>query len=120
MKNITNSLYIQMIYMLGMGAGFLFMPNVVLPIFGFETTNEVWIRVLGALVIGFAGYYFTCIKSEHVPYVKVTVWVRYWFCGSLVVLAAMKLGGSMLYVFATVETILAVWTHWALKKANLM
>jgi hypothetical protein len=119
MKNVTNSLYVQMFYMLGMGAGFLFMPNVVLPMFGLQTTTEVWIRVLGALVIGFAGYYYACIKSEHVPYFKATVYGRYWFCGCLVVLAALQLGDPMLYVFAAVETSFTVWTHVALKKANL-
>lgn len=119
MKNVTNSLHVQMFYMLGMGAGFLFVPNGVLPLFGLATTIEVWIRVLGALVIGFAGYYYACIKSEHVPYFKATVYGRYWFCGCLVVLAALNLGDPMLYVFAAVETSFAIWTHTALKKANL-
>ena len=109
-----------MSYMLGMGTGFLFVPNIVLPLFGLQTTTEVWIRVLGALVIGFATYYYACIKSEHVPYFKATVYGRYWFCGCLVVLAALKLGDPILYVFAAVETSLAVWTHAALKKANLI
>jgi hypothetical protein len=119
MKNVTNSLYVQILYMLGMGAGFLFIPNVALPIFGFATTTEVWIRVLGALVIVFSGYYYACVKSEHVPYFKATVWGRYLFCACLVVLAVLQLGQPMLYVFAAVETSLAVWTHTALKKANL-
>jgi hypothetical protein len=36
------------------------------------------------------------------------------------VLAALKLGEPMLYVFAVVETSFTVWTHAALKKANLI
>ena len=45
-----------------------------------QTATEVWILVLGALIIGFAGYYYACVKSEHVPYFKATVYGRYWFC----------------------------------------
>jgi hypothetical protein len=48
------------------------------------------------------------------------VYGRYWFCLCLVVLAAVKVGDPMLYVFAVVETSFTVWTHAALKKANLI
>jgi len=55
MKNVITSMYAQLIYMMGMGVGFLFLPHLVLPLFGFADTSEVWIRVLGALVLGVAG-----------------------------------------------------------------
>jgi hypothetical protein len=64
MKNVTNLLYVQLFYMLGMVSGFLLVPNLALPVFGFYTTEEMWIRVLGALVIAFASYYCACIECD--------------------------------------------------------
>jgi hypothetical protein len=35
------------IYLVGLGLVLLLIPNVILPLFGFPTTEEVWIRVVG-------------------------------------------------------------------------
>jgi hypothetical protein len=114
MNNLITSMYVQTLYMLGMGLGFLLIPNFILPLFGFSPTNEVWIRVLGALAAGFAGYYYTMIQQKNLTYFWATVWGRYWFCGCLAVLAFLQIGSAALYLFALLETGFAVWTHFAL------
>jgi hypothetical protein len=44
------------IYLLVLGVGLTFAPNLLLSVFGMPATSEVWIRVVGVLVfnIGFA------------------------------------------------------------------
>lgn len=116
MKNLLNSIYAQIGYMVGMGFGFLVMPNVVLPLFGFSPVDDIWIRVLGALAIGVAGYYFMMSRERSLPFFTATVWGRYWFCGCLFLLTALRFGEKPLYLFAVLETGLAVWTHLALSK----
>ena len=44
------------------GLAFIFIPNVILPLFGFAPPVEVWIRVVGllALILGF--YFFYSVR----------------------------------------------------------
>ena len=44
------SLYGQMAYVLTAGPLLLLIPNVLLGVFGFAPTSEIWIRVMGMLV----------------------------------------------------------------------
>jgi hypothetical protein len=118
MNNLITSMYAQTLYMLGMGLGFLLIPNVILPLFGLNPTNEVWIRVLGALATGFAGYYYAMIQQKNITYFWATVWGRYWFCACLAVLAFLHTGLAPLYLFAMLETGLAVWAHLALRQVG--
>lgn len=109
-------MYAQMFYMVGMGVGFLFIPNVILPVFGLQTTDEVWIRILGALVVVFSGYYFVMIKEKSLPFFRASTVGRYVFCASLVAFVLLGLGEKPLYLFVALETGLAIWTHMALRK----
>src|SRR5512145_1822899 len=68
------------IYMFVTGLAFLFMPNVVLPVFGFQATSEAWIRVLGLLVTITGGYYLYCARCEARPFFQATVFGRVAFC----------------------------------------
>jgi hypothetical protein len=118
MKQVKTAMYAQMFYMLGMGLGFLLMPNFVLPLFGFEQTHEVWIRVLGALAAGFSYYYYVSIQHEYIPFAWATVWMRYAFCFVLAILGFLKMTQPAIFLFAALETGLAVWAHIGLKKLN--
>jgi hypothetical protein len=119
MKNIVTSIYAQVIYMIGMGLGFLLIPNFVLTTLGLEPTSEVLIRVLGALAFAVSGYYFTMARHEIVPFFKISVGGRFLFCGILVVLALLQIGPTVFYLFAAIETGLAIWTLVGLRRANL-
>jgi len=56
MSNAAKSILVFGIYLVVIGLGFLVVPNTVLALFGFPTTNEPWIRVVGLLVL-ILGYY---------------------------------------------------------------
>ena len=118
MQNVTNSMYAQIAYMIFAGAGFLLMPNVVLPLFGMQPVDDVWIRALGLLALVLASYYWVMTKNGVLPFYQVSVWGRYAFSAGLVVLALSGLGEKPLILFAALEGGLAVWTQLALRKAN--
>lgn len=51
MSRAAISVFVWGIYMFAMGTTFLLIPNVVLPLFGYPPTNEIWIRVVAMLSI---------------------------------------------------------------------
>lgn len=104
------------LYEIGVGLGFLFIPNVLLPIFGFPTTTEVWIRVIGLIVLVLALYHIYCARNNVIPFFQITVPGRGLFAIGLVILFAMGLAGPGLILFAVLEVAGAAWTWWALRR----
>lgn len=101
------------------GAGLLLMPNMVLQMFGLEPTGEVWIRVIGLLVLVFGSYYYAMAKNEVLSYYRVSVWGRYAVAAGLGALVLLKLGEMPLLVFAGADAALASWTFLALQKTDV-
>jgi hypothetical protein len=116
MTNTINSMYAQLVYMLGIGFGLLLIPNTILSIFSVLPSNDGWIRVIGALALALVIEYYTMIKQQNTAFFMGTVWGRYLFCGVLALLVALGYLEKPVYLFAILEAGLAVWTHLSLKK----
>ncbi len=116
MKQVKTAMYVQTIYMVGMGLGILFMPQLLLPLFGFTPPTEIWIRVLGALILGFGYTNFECTRQEVVPYFWASVKGRLIFCTILVIFGLLKLTQPAIFLLAAFETALAVWAALALNQ----
>ena len=108
-------MYGQMIYVLLAGLQLLFIPNVLLGIVGLEPTTEIWIRIMGMLVLVLSIYYYYMAKYGNDKVVWATVLGRLIFCGGLVVFVLLGLAKPALIGFAIVETGLAIWTWRELK-----
>ncbi len=117
MRSASTSIIAWSIYMLLVGLGFTLMPNLVLPIFGLPTTSEVWIRVVGLLVVFTAVYYYVCGRQNVGVFIRATVPVRLGFAAGMALLAALRLGGAALFLFAALDVLGAAWTWWALRAA---
>ena len=118
MKQVNLSLKAQVAYMLVMGFSLLLVPDFTLPLFKLSTTSEVWVRIVGVLALTFSSYYYACIKTEHLPFYRITVWGRYFFCFCLIVLVLTGKGELPILIFSFTELSLAIWTHICLKKIN--
>ncbi len=57
------------IYVVLTGLALLVVPNLLLSLFGLESTTEVWIRVLGCVVIALGSYY-VAMGSDPVPILR--------------------------------------------------
>ena len=114
-KNCKNSLFGQIAYMAGTGAGFLFMPGFVTSTLHLGPSEVVWIRVVGALALLLCSYYYAAIQNEALWFARASVWGRYGFVLALVVLAYV-FGLPMLAGVGVVEGLLVIWTQVSLSQ----
>lgn len=104
------SLLGQMAYVLISGLQLLFIPNTLLGMFGIAPTSEIWIRVLGMLVLVLSIYYYAIYKSGNKEVVRATVQGRLLFCVGLVIFVVLGMAPVTLILFAVLETGLALWS----------
>lgn len=102
-------------YLTGMAAGLLFLPERVLPFFGFPAPGDFWVRVLGGLLGVLALYYFLAARSGNREFYRWTVWGRL----PLIALYAGLVAGAgappVLLLFGVFESGCGLWTHIALR-----
>lgn len=110
MTNWKTSMYAQIAYMAGMGLPFLFAPNLMLPILGLEPTQEIWIRILGMLVLTLVVYYTLSVRRNNLEFARASVLGRLVFCLGLTVLALVY-DTYIFILFAILEAGLAIWTR---------
>jgi hypothetical protein len=101
-------------YVVALGVGLLAIPNVILELFRIEETDEVWIRIVGLLLVGYGLYYLTAVRAEFTPLYEMSVWVRWGIVVGLVVLAV-TVGPWQLVLFASVDLLGGLWTFLALR-----
>lgn len=112
------SLYVQMAYVIVAGIPAVLTPNFILTLSGFAPTTDIWIRVLGLLLLAVAPYYYTIAKYGSVPVAKATVWGRYFFSLSLLLLVGVGIGPLPLVGLAVSEIALAAWTDWEIRRVG--
>jgi hypothetical protein len=63
-------------YLIVLGFVLIFSPNILLAIFMMPTTTEVWIRVVGVLVLNIGVYYIFAALCEAKSFFKASVYTR--------------------------------------------
>lgn len=104
------------VYILLTGWGLLLTPGLILGLFGFAPTTEIWIRVLGALAIVLGYYYWACGAAGAAAFFRATVRGRIAFCVLCVGLVATAGAPWPLLLFGVVDLAGAAWTHLALRR----
>jgi hypothetical protein len=118
MRNSARSVLIFGWYLVGLGSALLTIPNLLLGIFGLPMTSDVWIRVVGMLVLCLAFYYIQAARHGLTPMLRWTVYVRsgvFVFFGAFVLLG---FAGAPLALFGAVDLAGALWTYWALRSES--
>jgi hypothetical protein len=100
----------QIAYVIISGLQLLFVPNFLLGMFGIAPTSEIWIRVLGMLVLVLSIYYYAIYKNGNKEIVRATVQGRLLFCAGLVMFVILGMAPPVLIGFALAETGLALWS----------
>ncbi len=114
-KAIYPSLLGQMAYVIGAGLALIFFPNVLLGIFGLPEANEIWIRIMGLLVLTLSIYYYFMAYSGNDIVTMATVYGRLFFCTGLIIFVILGMAETPLIGFAFFEIGLAMWTWRELK-----
>jgi hypothetical protein len=102
-------------YLLLLGAALLLAPNLLLALFGFPLTQEVWIRVVGLLVIYLGIYYSLAGRRDIRPFIAATVPVRASVLAFFAVFVATGMVSPMLLVLGLPDLLGAIWTWKALR-----
>lgn len=114
MRNARQSLTVWAIYVYVLGAALLVIPNVILGLFGIAETDEVWIRVVGMLVIIFGILYSGALREETREMYLASVIART-FAAIVLVALAFTVGPWQLVLFAALDAAGAAWTGLALR-----
>ena len=110
MDSSTLSILIFGIYLIFVGAGFLFIPNILLPLFKFPKTEEPWIRVVGVLVLIIALFYLVAAYYNLTVIFWTTVFGRSFVLLSFGGLVLTKKAPQILLMFGVIDALGAVWT----------
>jgi hypothetical protein len=115
MKKSSTSLFVFGIYLIGMGVGFLFTPNMVLNLFGIPATDEVWPHVVGAIALALAFYYISAARADVRTFAQWTVPARIGVFIAFVGFVVAGLVGPIMIALGSVDLLGALWTRLALK-----
>lgn len=106
-------------YLFSLGLILLLAPNMLLVLFQMPPTSEVWVHVVGMLILFIAIYYIVAARAELLPIMVWTVWLRisvfFFFCGFVLV----GLAKVALILFGAIDLAGAAWTWNAIRKETL-
>ena len=106
------------VYLVGMGVGFVLMPNVLLGMLRFPPTDEVWSRMVGVLALALAFYYIQAARTELRPFLQWTVYTRIAVFFAFVGFTVTGVAGPVMILLGSADLAGALWTEWALRKES--
>lgn len=114
MTGAARSIQVWSVYVLIVGTALAVVPNLVLSSLGVAETDEVWIRVLGVVVVLLALYYWDAARYETRNLFVASVLGRAFVVASLVVLWLTGAPWQVL-LFAAADAAGALWTFATLR-----
>ena len=119
MSKSAFSLRVFSFYMLIFGVVLIADPNWLLALFGVPETHEVWIRIVGMLmlIIGFID--FMASGNEMRLFFRWSVYARLAVTIFLIGFVALAFAPPVLLMFAAIEAGGALWTGFCLRAENL-
>lgn len=115
MTKASKSVYYFGIYLLVLGLTLVFVPNLLLNMFGLESSSEVWIRVVGTLAFALGLYYILVSPTNNETFLKVTVYNRLLIPVWFTFFVAMGWVKWQLILFGGVDLLGALWTWSAMR-----
>ena len=116
MSKCATSVFVFGVYLVLLGLCLIIVPNLLLRAFGLAATAEVWIRVVGILVLCLAYYYVQAARRELVDFFLWTVIVRGFVFSCFALFAVLGLAQPPLALFGAVDLLGAIWTGMCLRR----
>jgi hypothetical protein len=110
MSPAARTVHLFGLYLVAVGVALIVIPNVLAGVFGIPPTDEPWIRMLGLLVLGLAGYYLVAARSELTVFFQASVTGRVLIGAGLIVIVSLW-GYWMAVVFGLTDIAGALWTR---------
>ena len=118
MSPTAKSIFYYSFYMMGMGLGSFFIPNLILGLFGLAPTTEVWIRMLGLLAFCAGILYCYCARTNQTGFFRISVPERVIFFLGTVVLVVFMQFPPVLALIGSVDLLGAIWTAWTSRRSG--
>ncbi|RLT41378.1 MAG: hypothetical protein DWI57_07045 [Chloroflexi bacterium] len=115
MSRAARTLFVWSFYLLGLGIILVVVPNFLLALFGLPTTEEVWVRVVGVLVLILAYYSLSSARQEDRDYFGWSVPARASVILFFIAFVLLRLAPPPLILFGLVDLAGAAWTWQALR-----
>ena len=115
MSNPARSITVFGIYLAIAGLSFFLVPNMVLPLMGFPTTTEVWIRLTGLLTAILGMYFLYSVRYDDRQFFRATIIARLIFFTGVTTLVVFGLASPLLVAFGLIDLAGAAWTWFALR-----
>ncbi len=116
MTPASKSIYYFGFYLALLAVTLLAFPNTLLGLFQIELTSEVWIRVVGVVVLNIGILYVFMASSSNVLFMTLTIYLRasvlLWF----IIFVALGMAPVQLILFGLADAAGAVWTLVTLRK----
>lgn len=105
-------------YLVLLGLTLLVAPNLLLTTFGIPPTSEVWIRIVGVLVLILAFYYAQTARREMTDFFRWTVPARSAVIVFFIVFVFLGWAKPVLILFGAIDLAGAIWTFMALRSSR--
>lgn len=115
MSPAARSIFVFGWYVLAMGVALLLVPGLLLAATGLPSGGELWIRVLGMVVIFLGYYYLRAARQELTAFFRWTVHTRPWPLVVFIALVALGQAEPVLILFGVGDLLGALWTALALR-----
>lgn len=115
MTKAAKSIFVFSIYLYVLGIAVIVVPNTLLRLFAVPETNEVWIRVVGTLVLILGLYYWQAARKELSDFFRITVIGRTALLLFFIAFVSVGLAPPSLILFGFIDFAGAMWTAFALK-----
>ncbi len=112
------SVFVFGLYQAVLGITLVAVPNFLLGIFSIPAATDVWIRIMGVLLLVLSFYYIQASRKGLTDFFRWTIFTR---CGVLIFFIAFVLLGfvqPILILFGVVELLGAIWTGLALRSSK--
>jgi hypothetical protein len=115
MSRAAMSMFVFGIYLLVLGPTLVVAPAFLTGLFGLDAPQEVWIRVLGAIITILGFYYLFTARREAKDFFWATVWGRPAVIVFFTAFVLLDLAEPILILFGVVDLLGAGWTFAAMR-----
>ena len=118
MSSAAKSIFYYSFYMMGIGLVLLFIPNLILSLFRFAPTNDIWIRILGLFAFCAGMLYFYCGRTDQTGFFRISITERIVFFLGMVGIVLFLPANPMLILIGSVDLFGAIWTALTLRDSS--
>ena len=118
MSNSARSVLVFAIYLVVLGLVLVIAPNFLLSLFALPGATDIWIRVVGMLVLLLGFYYSQAARQEMTEFFRWTVYARSSVILFFTAFVLFGLASPPLILFGAVDLLGAIWTGLALRASK--